>query len=484
MSKKITDLTIDKPDKNSTFLFAGSDGIAKGASYNELNKRNFTDSSSAYVAKPLQSIGKVHIDGDLTGIAKDVSVRVSIRYSDEYGTYFEKEADIELQGGTSLSYPKKNYNIDLLNSDGSSFDIKFGDWPKLDSYTLKANYTDNTHTRNILISRIIDQAYKTKPMSSRYPWSKPFNVADPAVDTDVSPNRLSGARAAVDGFPVEVELNGVFLGLYTWNLPKNKDNYMLAKDDPTNIMASPEDDDYNTGFAAFDYIDPYYHPLNWTVKYPKTENQDTTDSMVRLLTFLSTTTSEDFKLQAAEYFNIDSLIDYCIFLWLFRLSDNSRKNMLWTSYDGLVFSIYLYDMDISLGCNYDWWDYVDPSDRATLNDPLWVKYKHIQFMYEQFLPEIKQRYAVLREKVLHPDNIEKMLNEFANQIPVSIYKKDAVAWPSSADPVVLPGNPQGYHPRRIWNESVIRIADWYRARVALIDEQMDYNGNQSFLVSN
>ena len=50
--------------------------------------------------------------------------------------------------GRVLSTIKKNYTLDLLNSEGKSLAVKFGDMIAADSFHLKGFYRDPSHFRD------------------------------------------------------------------------------------------------------------------------------------------------------------------------------------------------------------------------------------------------------------------------------------------------------------------------------------------------
>ena len=153
-AKKINQLPDGMPDQDSWIPFSNKDGKSFRFPMLEMGGRDFTGAKSAIVARPKQTAAKVQLFGDMTGIGKDLPVRMVLKYNDENGTVFTKLADVEWQGATSLGNPKKSYSIDLLNIDEDEFKIKFGDWVSIDSFHLKSNYSDVLGVRDIGIARI------------------------------------------------------------------------------------------------------------------------------------------------------------------------------------------------------------------------------------------------------------------------------------------------------------------------------------------
>ena len=143
------------------------------------------------VATPILSSG--YMEGDRSAIQKDIMTQLELSFNpgneeniaDTYipdpqsigefdGAYQNMvmpfPVDVDLQGNSSLSYPIKNYGIDIF--DGQAWDLtqtktpKFynmvynnGDpivrpWPDWDSYHLKANYIDSSHCNNLIIAKL------------------------------------------------------------------------------------------------------------------------------------------------------------------------------------------------------------------------------------------------------------------------------------------------------------------------------------------
>lgn len=147
----------------------------------------------------------VNITGDLPTAKSQGEYNVRISYKsltdkfDDYGT-------VKVQGDSSTSYPKKNFTVKLFSNSGRTIKDKrqFRDWDKpRNKFVLKANWIDHSHARNIVNARLWSQIMKSRS------------------DFGSLPSELTSGNLAIDGFPVKVYNNGVYMGLYTWNLPKD-----------------------------------------------------------------------------------------------------------------------------------------------------------------------------------------------------------------------------------------------------------------------
>ena len=130
------------------------------------------------------------LSGDATDMTKDNAVTMYYEFQGRNG-----QCTVKWQGTSSLAYPKKNYTIKF----DTAFEAKEG-WGEQSKYCLKANFIDATHARNIVSARL---------------WSRLVGTRDDGLFSTLP------QHGAIDGFPIVVEINGKFSGLYTFNIPKD-----------------------------------------------------------------------------------------------------------------------------------------------------------------------------------------------------------------------------------------------------------------------
>ncbi|MBQ8267381.1 MAG: CotH kinase family protein, partial [Clostridia bacterium] len=154
---------------------------------------------------------KLYLSGDMSKITDPAQTSKKIECNIDYeyrssDDNFNGAATIKIQGSSSTKYAKKNYTINFYEDSSYSskmkIDVGFGAQSK---YCLKANWVDKTHSRNVVTAKLAGE------MQAKYGL---FESA---------PN-----NGAIDGFPVEVYINGEFHGLYTMNIPK--DEWMFNMD--------------------------------------------------------------------------------------------------------------------------------------------------------------------------------------------------------------------------------------------------------------
>lgn len=197
-------------------------------------------SDETYLELPKPALcGRIDIVGAIP-TNKYVSVAATLSYADFYGNRFTKNILYSTQGNISGSFDKKNFSVDLLNSNDpdDAFEVKFGDWIVMDSFHLKAYYSDFWKIRSLIPYRHAEQISQSRPYYNRRPWDQIWGAAQQTQNQalaggvgDVEEDLRDGALGRPDGFPVMVTINGIPYGLYTLNIKKDKDNYHITKND-------------------------------------------------------------------------------------------------------------------------------------------------------------------------------------------------------------------------------------------------------------
>jgi len=221
----------------------------------------------------------------------------------------------------------------------------------------------------------------------------------------------------IDGFPVEIYDNGTFLGLYTFNIPKDSWQFGMNEDDPNHIVICGEGwDEANlfNGMPDFEI---------WTVEVGE-ESAETLEKMNRLFDFVMNSSDEDFKTHFEEYLNLDSALNYYVMSDLAYLGDNLGKNMLIATYDGMIWFLSLYDLDSSWGTSWD-----GESLYAYKDGLLNLNWSNLFARMEKAFPqELAQRYFELRSDILSNENIMAEFEAFQDQVPSMTFLKEIQRW--------------------------------------------------------
>ena len=357
------------------------------------------------------------------------------------------------QGNSSLSYPKKNFTIKLYQDETKAkkkkVDVGFGNQSK---YVLKANYIDHSHARNIVCARLWGDIVNSRPNKDEIPQEL-LN----------SPN-----NGAIDGFPIKLYMNGVYQGLYTWNVPK--DGWMMGMSDKNPNHAILCADGNNNGNMNVKYSTQFRRTTNfqedtvgeWTIEFPDADkfSDNLKTSFNNLLTFVSTSNDEDFVAHLSDYANVQSLIDYYIFAYIISGLDMLGKNMIMCTFDGTHWFASAYDLDSTFGIFYTGAKYVPatyrcPEDYQETNSLLW------QRMEKLFADAIRERYFALRSNVLSVTNVICRFEEFTDLISQDLYNEDVSIY--SGIPSASTNN-------------IRQIRNYYNQRCTYVDGEMQTLG--------
>lgn len=369
-------------------------GILKAAEYTGSHTQVWrikkADTENAADTLPMVSIELESIDN---WESKDDVRYGQLTYSDtEKNTHFTREISISFQGHSSLSYPKKNYTIEFQEE---GYEV-VPHWGKQKKYCLKANYVDPTHAGNVVSANLAARMYKAYGLYEN------------------TPN-----YGQVDGFPVWMTMNGKDIGLYTWNIPKDKWLLGMDENNPNHLLISCEgwqeehlmrDENYELG-------------IQWSVEVGA-ENQITADAFACLVHFVVTADDETFKKDVEKYLNLDACLNYWCYICISNATDNTSNNLLLATWDGEIWYPLLYDLDSCWGIRPGGLEpvYALVYNRDEFNSRL------LERIRDLFPEELKKRYAELRTTVLDVKNIENAFYSFVEQIPASYYLKDWQMW--------------------------------------------------------
>lgn len=339
---------------------------------------------------------KLYFSGDLTQMTTKKDVRnITFEYRSK-NQIVSGAAKIKIQGSSSTRYDKKNYTVnfykDSAYADKLSLDVG---WGAQDNYCLKANWIDKTHSRNVVSAKLAGQIQKKYGL------------------LETAPN-----NGAIDGFPIEVYINGNFHGLYTMNIPKAEWMFNMDKNNPDHIVVCGED-----WVAPVLFREVPKDLGSWTVEVGP-ENNETLKKIQRLVSFVLNSSDKEFKENFNEYLNLDSTINYYVMMNYGWMPDNTGKNMLLATYDGKVWYPSLYDLDTTWGANYKGTGlYSYKNNYLSLNNSLlWERLEKL------FKKEIATRYFELRSTILDPKNVMAEFNAFYNSIPKEILDRENAKW--------------------------------------------------------
>ena len=367
---------------------------------------------------------KIYIEGELTMKEKNDIGKFKIKYKSE-SINLEKYVTMKIQGSSSFWYPKKNYTIKFFNDEDCTdkYKVNFG-WGRQNKYVLKANWTDKTHSRNIVTAHIAAQ------------------VQDKYNLFQNTPN-----NGLIDGFPVEVYLNNEFHGLYTLNIPKEDWLYGMDDNNPNHIIMVGEKYSTATTFKEVN-IDGWNNQLD--------DNSPTVQQkMLRLINFVVNSTDQEFKENIEDYLNLDATLNYYVLCHTLNIADNNAKNLLFVTYDGKIWYPTLYDLDTTFGSYYHGLELYPTDYSLQMNHNR--LFERLSILFKK---EIEQRYKELRQNILSEENIINEIDKVYSQIEPSLFEKEQQKW----------GQLPGYE--------LTQLKEYIHERLPYVDKMMNYTTNK------
>lgn len=368
-----------------------------------------------------KSINTEPVDGDLPVVYITGEIPTTKKYVKGEIEYISKTSKfkvytyIKLQGNSSLQYPKKNFTIKLYKNEARTIEAnkEFKNWGAHNNFVLKADYIDILHARNVVSAKL---------------WSK---VVQSRSDYDMLPDGIKNSpnNGVIDGFPVQVYINGEYCGLYCWTIPKC--DWMVGMDSSNvnHALLSAEFND--NGDIAYQYNPCNFNALwDGNSDYFDVEIGTNDTTLVSSLNrFISAVMNTD-KTTLEQVLDIQGAIDYFIFQTVILGTDGLAKNMLLATYDMTKWYLCPYDMDATF--DLDWEGYIlDIYDRIPPYHPYNNRYSSLlTSILEGYNNEYKARYFELRKSVLRYSSI---INEFEKYITVygeDIYIQDTTNFPA------------------------------------------------------
>ncbi len=231
---------------------------------------------------------------------KKVAILLQQKKGDQVDTY---EGKIERRGGYSMSFPKHSYEIDLRK------DISLANLPEDDDWILNSNYIDKTFLRHVISYELFTE----------------MGIVNEAPESQF----------------VEVELNGVYNGLYVLMEKLDKSSLDISKKDSTAVIFKEP----HLFRQTYDKVRPQ-KPNNFHQQtYPKIRTSDRSKFIEDTRHFILKSSDTVFTNELSTVFDINNLIDWHLLL---LISNNS---------DGILKNFYLYKVDAETPIRIAPWDY-------------------------------------------------------------------------------------------------------------------------------
>lgn len=432
-------------------------------------------SSGVVLFKTPSTVLRINIEADAPlPTAKGTVINTKVSMNVE-GSSFDGYGTLEVQGSSSVAFPKKNWTLAFFTDEAreEAVKIKLGHMMPHDELVFKANFVDNTHCRNIGVNRIWDQMQMSR---TGYPKREPDFVN--MINNDLTVENYNGlkyqptgALGHVDGFPCVMYINGDFYGIGTINIGKKRDNYNLKKDDQKHIQFEPGGG-INLNNMPVDPTDG-----SFDLRRPATWGSAAQASYDRLSAFFKLSVADMTTAGIDNYLNRAQMIDYIILLQVCDLFDHLHKNTLFTTWDGLVWNLLPYDLDNCFGL-YFTGRYFNPTTgvayRPPINLPIpplgqvpdssWGVMSRIRAVYGA---DVDARYKYLRDSgIISNDNFMKVFEDIVRFFPTELLEAEDEKWNTGSTSI---------NESLLQTGSLYQINQWLTERLVRTDIYFNYS---------
>lgn len=407
------------------------------------------------------------------------------------GIYFKKRVILNAQGSSSLYLAKKNFAVDICNDEWLGDDtckVKIGNWVSQDSFHFKAYYTDAFRGAGVVCYKLFDEISKSRGLHNDRAYKRYYKDSTPASyginqNSEIAYDFGDEARTFPDGFPCVVYFKGEFLGVFSWQLKKHRDNMKMSKSKAENIHldgfirqnlfsangilpstawnpmseqgfeirnpkslicmdGSKYDADKNKVQELIDDTSESYDASNKNMKLSfqvkkyiiALSKYDTELTEVEAQIEAGNKTKDDIKKEIDNRYDVDGIIDYLCFSNAIANYDGFGKNWQIGSWNGVRFGVYPYDLDGVFGDFFDGTFSFSPKDNFM--EPISLMgnkkgYGGTYWVYKYFATELKKRYSELRKAILTADNIINLLTDWCSRIGTDDFKQEYDRWKQS-----------------------------------------------------
>ena len=355
------------------------------------NDDNASDKLEGY------NLPTIKINGELAGMNKDDAKKVTYKYQNG-STTLTGYAKLKWQGNSSTMWEKKGYRLQPFtdNSYSKKEKVQFiPAWSPTSKINLKAYYTDG------LLSRDVVNA----------------NIGADIASTNLSlPNDLKQEDnfGFIDGFPIALIINDEFEGIYSFNTARSDFDYVkygIMGNGYTNV----------TNFTSANKADVKLDGSDFESLNPETVTDDEKSAVGDLVTWVATSTDENFKADFEKHLDLKTTIDYFILGNLLASVDSFGKNQIFLTWDGQKWFMQAYDLDTTFGISWEGKEQSLPTGLIGTENNLFKRLSKL------FSAEISARYAELRTW-LTPAYVLDKYKKRINTIGVGNYKLEFAKW--------------------------------------------------------
>lgn len=378
------------------------DSLSYKAAY--LVNNNSTQYQLYFTSLPL-----ISINSD-TNIPDEPKVAAFLNYDDEH-KQFNSIIGIEVRGGSSQSYPKKSYDLELWQdaTGEESHSESFGDMRSDDDWILNGLYNEPLRMRNFINHKL---------------WLDIHQVHYQEQEEE--------AKAGADVEYVEMFLNGKYNGVYLLTEQIDRKLLKLKHYENNTIQGELYKAISWGGAPTFDALLPFDNNDRlwnaYSYKYPKVSEITDWQYIYDFIDFVMNSDDQSFTDEVWSRFEQNNFIDYFLFLNMIAAGDNTGKNIYLAKYDQNHPYFYTpWDMDGSLGntwqglpTNYPYGIYSNKFyDRVFELNPGGFKTK------------VRNRWNELRDNIFNTQNLRnRVLAPYNYLTDNKVYEREAMIYPT------------------------------------------------------
>lgn len=292
------------------------------------------------------------------------------------------------RGATSTKYAKKSYAVKLLDSKAQKKDTSLLGMREDNYWILDAMAVDKARMRN-RVGMDLWLDCSTKPSY-----------------TNQEPKVCNGYH----GKFVEVYVNDSYEGIYCLMERVDRKQLKLKKFKSKTINGVLYKSVSWAG-SFFGDLTPYDNQsatwMRYEYEYPEVEDSLITwEPLYEAMSFVNTASAESFANEAANRYDIPVFIDYYLFTTLLSARDNCGKNLFLSYYNLNANSKLLitpWDLDHSFGRMWN-------AEKEAADEACWGEdnlYKRLADDLPQYLTQLLERYASLRQSFWSLDNLKQ-----------------------------------------------------------------------------
>jgi len=379
----------------------------------------------------------------------DGTITVKVTYTSSTDS-FSCYGTIKVQGTSSQAYPKKNWTLKLYSDQActTSYTHNFRGWGEQSKFTIKADWIDLSHARNVVGARLWGDVVASRS-----------DLASLPEGLRNSPN-----YGAIDGFVVKGYINGYYYGRYDITIAKGEFMVGMDKDTDGDVVLCGED--YNS--ACFRSAWGGVNDTGWSDELRDETTSTVVNQLNAFINFVLTSSDADFVSNFSNYADLTSFIDYYIFHYFICGLDAFGKNQILLSYAGGIYYASSYDMDSTFGIYWNGSSYVSTSYRCQEDYETGVHQTagngYTNLLYDRiaalYPDEIATRYAVLRSGPLSLENIINRFEDFLTPSVVALQEEDYASTTGLGVFTTIPG--QG-------TNTIQQIRNYIAARAVYVD---------------